>query len=86
MEKIAIIWKKAEESFIIAHDLAAQILNRDIVLSYENYGRFYELLRFWVKNLEQMLETVSDVEMAQDFKFYLERLKQQQLEFEELFL
>lgn len=82
MEKQEIIWKKAEQSFVCAYDLASDIVNGKLSVNENERKRLIELLKLWITALSGMIEHASDAEMARDFQLYFEKLQKVLLLFE----
>lgn len=69
------IWKKAEQSFVYAYDLALGVLNGKLSVTIAEKKRLNELLSLWIEALAGMLEHASDTEMTKDFQDYQKKLK-----------
>lgn len=80
------IWKNAEQSFVSAYDFANDVLSEKVKISSLEQKRLCQLLKLWKSALADMSEHASDVEMAQDFQVYYDRMKCVLESFEDKFL
>lgn len=75
MSKDRIIWKRAKESFIVAYDLALDVVNAKLSLSDGELKALLKILESWIDALDVMIDDVADAEMKKDFQIYLEKMK-----------